>query len=176
MSKRAVEQANEAIRRATEAARRFDHEYVGTEHILLGLIEEGSGVAANVLMNLGIDPRKVRLEIEKIIQPGPGYSPVRIRKLPPTPRARKALEYAAEEARNLNHNYMGTEHLLLGVLREQEGVAAQVLMNLGVELDAVREEVRRELARTPADRQPDPSPDGPSAGDPSPRKWWQFWK
>src|SRR5437588_2345853 len=124
---------------ANQEAQRFNHEYIGTEHILLGLVKEGSGVAANVLKNLDIDLRKIRLEVEKIVQSGPDM--VTMGKLPQTPRAKKVIEYSIEEARNLNHNYVGTEHLLLGLLREQEGVAAQVLMNLGLELEDVREEV-----------------------------------
>ena len=108
-------------------------------HILLGLVKEGSGVAANVLKNLDVDLRKIRLEVEKIVQSGPDM--VTMGKLPQTPRAKKVIEYSMEEARNLNHNYVGTEHILLGLLREQEGVAAQVLMNLGLKLEEVREEV-----------------------------------
>jgi ATP-dependent Clp protease ATP-binding subunit ClpC len=124
---------------ANQEAQRFNHEYIGTEHILLGLVKEGSGVAANVLKNLDVDLRKIRLEVEKIVQHGPDI--VSMGKLPQTPRAKKVIEYSMEEARNLNHNYVGTEHILLGLLREQEGVAAQVLMNLGLKLEDVREEV-----------------------------------
>jgi ATP-dependent Clp protease ATP-binding subunit ClpC len=124
---------------ANQEAQRFNHEYIGTEHILLGLVKEGSGVAANVLKNLDVDLRKIRLEVEKLVQSGPEM--VTMGKLPQTPRAKKVIEYSMEEARNLNHNYVGTEHILLGLLREQEGVAAQVLMNLGLKLDDVREEV-----------------------------------
>jgi ATP-dependent Clp protease ATP-binding subunit ClpC len=124
---------------ANQEAQRFNHEYIGTEHVLLGLIKEGSGVAANVLKNLDIDLRKIRLEVEKIVQSGPDM--VTMGKLPQTPRAKKVIEYSMEEARNLNHNYVGTEHILLGLLREQEGVAAQVLMNLGLKLEDVRKEV-----------------------------------
>ena len=124
---------------ANQEAQRFNHEYIGTEHILLGLVKEGSGVAANVLKNLDVDLRKIRLEVEKLVQSGPEM--VTIGKLPRTPRAKKVIEYSMEEARNLNHNYVGTEHILLGLLREQEGVAAQVLMNLGMKLEDVREEV-----------------------------------
>jgi len=124
---------------ANQEAQRFNHEYIGTEHILLGLVKEGSGVAANVLKNLEVDLRKIRLEVEKLVQSGPEM--VTMGRLPQTPRAKKVIEYSMEEARNLNHNYVGTEHILLGLLREQEGVAAQVLMNLGLKLDEVREEV-----------------------------------
>jgi ATP-dependent Clp protease ATP-binding subunit ClpC len=124
---------------ANQEAQRFNHEYIGTEHILLGLVKEGSGVGANVLKNLDVDLRKVRLEVEKLVKSGPEM--VTMGKLPQTPRAKKVIEYAIEEARNLNHNYVGTEHLLLGLLREHDGVAAQVLMNLGLKLEEVREEV-----------------------------------
>src|SRR3990167_1703471 len=137
------ERFSDSIRRvmqlANQEAQRFNHEYVGTEHVLLGLVKEGSGVAANVLKNLDVDLRKIRLEVEKLVQSGPEM--VTMGKLPQTPRAKKVIEYSMEEARNLNHNYVGTEHILLGLLREQEGVAAQVLMNLGLKLEEVREEV-----------------------------------
>jgi ATP-dependent Clp protease ATP-binding subunit ClpC len=124
---------------ANQEAQRFNHEYIGTEHILLGLVKEGSGVGANVLKNLEVDLRKVRLEVERLVRAGPEM--VTMGKLPQTPRAKKVIEYAIEEARNLNHNYVGTEHLLLGLLREHDGVAAQVLMNLNLKLEEVREEV-----------------------------------
>jgi ATP-dependent Clp protease ATP-binding subunit ClpC len=139
MYERFTDRARKVMQLANQEAQRFNHEYIGTEHILLGLVKEGSGVAANVLKNLDIDLRKIRLEVEKIVQAGPDM--VTMGKLPQTPRAKKVIEYSIEEARNLNHNYVGTEHLLLGLLREQEGVAAQVLMNLGLKLEDVREEV-----------------------------------
>src|SRR5947209_1153421 len=139
MYERFTDRARKVMQLANQEAQRFNHEYIGTEHILLGLVKEGSGVAANVLKNLDIDLRKIRLEVEKIVQTGPDM--VTMGKLPHTPRAKKVIEYSIEEARNLNHNYVGTEHLLLGLLREQEGVAAQVLMNLGLKLEDVREEV-----------------------------------
>src|SRR5215813_6689657 len=141
MYERFTDRARKVMQLANQEAQRFNHEYIGTEHILLGLVKEGSGVAANVLKNLDIDLRKIRLEVEKIVQTGPGGGQVVQGKLPHTPRAKKVIEYAIDEARNLNHNYVGTEHLLLGLLREQEGVAAQVLMNLGLRLEDVREEV-----------------------------------
>ncbi|MBX7102493.1 MAG: ATP-dependent Clp protease ATP-binding subunit [Gemmataceae bacterium] len=141
MYERFTDRARKVMQLANQEAQRFNHEYIGTEHILLGLVKEGSGVAANVLKNLDIDLRKIRLEVEKIVQSGPGTEMVTMGKLPQTPRAKKVIEYSIEEARNLNHNYVGTEHLLLGLLREQEGVAAQVLMNLGLKLEDVREEV-----------------------------------
>jgi len=139
MYERFTDRARKVMQLANQEAQRFNHEYIGTEHILLGLVKEGSGVAANVLKNLDVDLRKIRLEVEKIVQSGPDM--VTMGKLPQTPRAKKVIEYGIEEARNLNHNYVGTEHLLLGLLREQEGVAAQVLMNLGLKLEEVREEV-----------------------------------
>src|SRR5580700_6012343 len=141
MYERFTDRARKVMQLANQEAQRFNHEYIGTEHVLLGLLKEGSGVAANVLKNLDIDLRKIRLEVEKIVQTGPGGEQVVMGKLPHTPRAKKVIEYSIEEARNLNHNYVGTEHLLLGLLREQEGVAAQVLMNLGLKLEDVREEV-----------------------------------
>jgi ATP-dependent Clp protease ATP-binding subunit ClpC len=139
MYERFTDRARKVMQLANQEAQRFNHEYIGTEHILLGLVKEGSGVAANVLKNLEVDLRKIRLEVEKLVQSGPEM--VTVGKLPQTPRAKKVIEYSMEEARNLNHNYVGTEHILLGLLREQEGVAAQVLMNLGLKLEDVREEV-----------------------------------
>src|SRR4051812_38843703 len=139
MYERFTDRARKVMQLANQEAQRFNHEYIGTEHVLLGLIKEGSGVAANVLKNLDVDLRKIRLEVEKLVQSGPDM--VTMGKLPQTPRAKKVIEYSMEEARNLNHNYVGTEHILLGLLREQEGVAAQVLMNLGLKLEDVREEV-----------------------------------
>ncbi|MCA9280931.1 MAG: ATP-dependent Clp protease ATP-binding subunit [Phycisphaerales bacterium] len=139
MFERFTDRARKVMALANQEAQRFNHEYIGTEHILLGLVKEGSGVGANVLKNLNVDLRKVRLEVEKLVHSGPDM--VTMGKLPQTPRAKKVIEYAIEEARNLNHNYVGTEHLLLGLLREHDGVAAQVLMNLGLKLEEVREEV-----------------------------------
>ncbi len=139
MFERFTDRARKVMALANQEAQRFNHEYIGTEHILLGLVKEGSGVGANVLKNLDVDLRKVRLEVEKLVKAGPEM--VTMGKLPQTPRAKKVIEYAIEEARNLNHNYVGTEHLLLGLLREHDGVAAQVLMNLELKLEEVREEV-----------------------------------
>jgi ATP-dependent Clp protease ATP-binding subunit ClpC len=139
MFERFTDRARKVMALANQEAQRLNHEYIGTEHILLGLVKEGSGVGANVLRNLDVDLRRVRLEVEKLVKAGPEM--VTMGKLPQTPRAKKVIEYAIEEARNLNHNYVGTEHLLLGLLREHDGVAAQVLMNLGLKLEEVREEV-----------------------------------
>jgi ATP-dependent Clp protease ATP-binding subunit ClpC len=139
MFDRFTDRARKVMQLARSEAMRFNHEYIGTEHVLLGLIQEGSGVAANVLKNLGLDLAKIRHEIEKTVQAGPNM--VTIGQLPFTPRAKKVLEFAVEEATALGHNYIGTEHLLLGLLRESGGKAAQVLLNLGVRLQEVREEV-----------------------------------
>ncbi|RMG00646.1 MAG: ATP-dependent Clp protease ATP-binding subunit, partial [Planctomycetota bacterium] len=162
MFERFTDRARKVMQLANQEAQRFNHEYVGTEHILLGLIKEGSGVAANVLRNLDVDLRKIRLEVEKLVQSGPDM--VTMGRLPLTPRARKVLEYATEEARTLSHNYVGTEHLLLGLLREQEGVAAQVLMNLGLKLEEVREEVLNLLGHG-SDSGDDPERSGRTGSD-----------
>jgi len=164
MFERFTDRARKVMALANQEAQRFNHEYIGTEHILLGLVKEGSGVGANVLKNLDVDLRKVRLEVEKLVKSGPDM--VTMGKLPQTPRAKKVIEYAIEEARNLNHNYVGTEHLLLGLLREHDGVAAQVLMNLGLKLEEVREEVLNLLG---ASNENDESGSvGPSASAPEP--------
>jgi ATP-dependent Clp protease ATP-binding subunit ClpC len=139
MFERFTDRARKVMALANQEAQRFNHEFIGTEHILLGLVKEGSGVGATVLKNLDVDIKKLRLEVEKTVKSGPDM--VTMGKLPQTPRAKKVIEYAIEEARSLNHNYVGTEHILLGLLRETEGVAAQVLMNLGLKLEDVRQEV-----------------------------------
>jgi len=139
MFNRFTERARKVIILAKEEARRFNHDYIGTEHILLGLIREGEGVAAAVLQKIGVSLENIRLEVEKLVQPGPTTQI--IGDIPFTPRAKKALELAAEEARSLGHNYIGTEHLLLGLIREGEGIASQVLLNLGMDLNSVRNEV-----------------------------------
>ena len=143
MFNRFTERARKVIILAKEEAKRFNHDYIGTEHILLGLIREGEGVAATVLEKMGVSLENIRLEVEKLVQPGPATQI--IGDLPFTPRAKKALELAAEEARSLGHNYIGTEHLLLGLIREEEGVASQVLMNLGLDLATVRNKVMEVL-------------------------------
>jgi ATP-dependent Clp protease ATP-binding subunit ClpC len=163
MFERFTDRARKVMALANQEAQRFNHEYIGTEHILLGLVKEGSGVGANVLKNLDVDLRKVRLEVEKLVKAGPEM--VTMGRLPQTPRAKKVIEYAIEEARNLNHNYVGTEHLLLGLLREHDGVAAQVLMNLGLKLEEVREEVLNLLgAGTESEETSTMSGSGPAAG------------
>ncbi len=139
MFERFTDRARKVMALANQEAQRFNHEHIGTEHILLGLVKEGSGVGATVLKNLDVDIKKLRLEVEKHVKSGPDL--VTMGKLPQTPRAKKVIEYAIEEARALNHNYVGTEHILLGLLRETEGVAAQVLMGIGLKLEEVRQEV-----------------------------------
>ena len=139
MFNRFTERARKVIILAKEEARRFNHDYIGTEHILLGLIREGEGVAAAVLQKTGLSLDTIRFEVEKLVQPGPTTQI--LGDIPFTPRAKKVLELAAEEARSLGHNYIGTEHILLGLIREGEGVASQVLLNLGLDLNKVRSEV-----------------------------------
>ena len=139
MFERFTERARKVMSLARQEAQRLNHEYIGTEHILLGLVQEGSGVAANVLKNMDVELKKIRIEVEKMVQAG--SNTIQMGQLPFTPRAKKVLELALEEANNLGHNYIGTEHLLLGLLRENESVAAQGLINLGLKLEDVREEV-----------------------------------
>ncbi|HEC69434.1 MAG TPA: ATP-dependent Clp protease ATP-binding subunit [Candidatus Omnitrophica bacterium] len=136
MFNRFTERARKVLLSAKEHARRFNHDYIGTEHILLGLVSEQEGVASVVLQNLGADLERVKEEVEKFLHPG-GQTQV-LGELPFTPRAKKVLELAAEEARSMGHNYIGTEHLLLGLLREQEGIASQVLVSLGLDINKVR--------------------------------------
>ena len=145
MFERFTEKAIKVIMLAQEEARRLGHNFVGTEQILLGLIGEGTGVAAKVLKSMGVNLKDARIEVEKIIGRGSGFVAVEI---PFTPRAKRVLELSLEEARQLGHNYIGTEHLLLGLIREGEGVAARVLENLGVNLSKVRTQVIRQLGET----------------------------
>ena len=165
MFERFTDRARKVMALANQEAQRLNHEYIGTEHILLGLVKEGSGVGANVLRNLDVDLRRVRLEVEKLVKAGPEM--VTMGKLPQTPRAKKVIEYAIEEARNLNHNYVGTEHLLLGLLREHDGVAAQVLINLGLKLEDVREEVLNLLGAGGEQSEAGSSSAGGGGGDPA---------
>jgi len=155
MFDRFTDRAKKVMNLARQEAQRFNHEYLGTEHILLGLVQEGSGVAANVLKQMQIDLDKIRVEVEKIVKTGP--SMVTMGQLPFTPKAKKVLELSLEEASNLGHNYIGTEHILLGLIKENEGIAAQVLMNLGVKLEDVREEVLDFLGADAADEEDDES-------------------
>ena len=135
---RFTDRARRVVVLAQEEARMLDHNYIGTEHILLGLIGEGEGVAAKALESLGISLEAVRQEVEEIIGRGQQAPPGHIAF---TPRAKKVLELALREAQQLGHNYVGTEHILLGLIREGEGVAAQVLVKLGADLERVRQQV-----------------------------------
>ncbi|MEO6711168.1 MAG: Clp protease N-terminal domain-containing protein, partial [Planctomycetota bacterium] len=164
MFDRFTDRAKKVMNLARQEAQRFNHEYLGTEHILLGLVQEGSGVAANVLKNMAIDLNKIRAEVEKIVKTGPTM--VTMGQLPFTPRAKKVLELSMEEASNLGHNYIGTEHLLLGLIKENEGIAAQVLLNLGVKLEDVREEVLEFLGADSGEEEEEESASGetPSGG------------
>src|SRR5213083_3706617 len=141
---RFTDRARRVVVLAQEEARMLDNNYIGTEHILLGLIHEGEGVAAEALTSMGIGLDAVRGQVEQIIGKG-GAVPTG--HIPFTPRAKKVLELALREALQLNHNYIGTEHLLLGLVREGEGVAAQVLQTLGVELNKVRSAVEFIIGR-----------------------------
>ncbi|MGD2279515.1 MAG: ATP-dependent Clp protease ATP-binding subunit [Candidatus Omnitrophota bacterium] len=136
---RFTERARKVILLAKEEAKRFNHDYIGTEHLLMGLVKEGEGVAAAVLASLGLDFESIRQETERLVQSGTG-APIG-GDIPFTPRAKKVIELAMDEARNLGHNYIGTEHILLGLIREGEGVASQVLINMGLDLKTVRDEV-----------------------------------
>ena len=130
---------------ANREAKNFNHEYIGTEHLLLGLLEEGSGVGCWVLKSFDLELDEVREAIKRLVKPGP--RPTTADHLPLTPRAKKVIEYAIEEMETLQHGHVGTEHLLLGLLREQDGVAAQVLMNLNLRLENLRARVLEILAK-----------------------------
>jgi len=158
MFDRFTERARKVIILAKEEAKRFNHDYIGTEHILLGLIKEGESVAAAVLQNLGLSLDTIRLEVEKLVQFGP--STIVSGDIPFTPKAKKVIELAMDEARRLGHNYIGTEHLLLGLIKEGEGVASHVLMNVGLDLNKVRAEVIKLLGSST------PSGSGGSGGSP----------
>jgi 2-methylisocitrate lyase-like PEP mutase family enzyme len=147
MFERFTDRARKVMALANLEAQRYNHEYIGTEHLLLGLIKEGSGVGAMVLKNLNVDLKRLRLEVEKLVKAGPER--VTMGKLPQTPRAKNVIKYAVEEARYLNHNYVGTEHILLGLARVTEGVAAQVLLNIGLNLERIRSEVMNLLGADP---------------------------
>merc|ERR1712032_270885 len=142
MFERFTEKAIKVIMLGQEESRRLGHNFVGTEQILLGLIGEGTGIGPKVLRSMGINLKDARVEVEKLVGRGTGFVAVEI---PFTPRAKRVLELSLEEARQLGHNYIGTEHLLLGILREGEGVATRVLRNLGVDLAKVRSQIIRSL-------------------------------
>jgi len=137
-----TERARKVLSLAQEEAQRFQHDYIGTEHLLLGLVREGEGVAAKVLSNLGVELKEVRNAVEAMIGRG---DPIVLGELGLTPRAKKVIELAADEAHRLNHHYIGTEHLLLGLMREGESIAAEALQSLGVNLEKVRTETIRVL-------------------------------
>ena len=162
-----TERARKVLTLAQDEAQRFNHNYIGTEHLLLGLVREGEGVAARVLENMGVELSKVRTAVEFII--GRGDRPV-VGEVGLTPRAKRVIELAIDEARRLDHNYIGTEHLLLGLVREGEGIAAGVLESLGVNLDKVRHQVIHVLSQStsvsPAQETKRPSQDA----DPRPAR------
>ena len=160
MFERFTEKAIKVIMLAQEEARRLGHNFVGTEQVLLGLIGEGTGIAAKTLKSMGVNLKDARIEVEKIIGRGSGFVAVEI---PFTPRAKRVLELSWDEARQLGHNYIGTEHLLLGLIREGEGVAARVLENLGVDLNKVRSNVVKMLG----DSKPQTSSSGVGSGSSS---------
>jgi hypothetical protein len=139
-----TDRARRVLTYAQDEAQRFDHNYIGTEHLLLGLIREGNGMAAQVLENMGVELAKVRTAVDFII--GRGDQAV-VGEVGLTPRAKRVIELAIDEAHGFGHNYIGTEHLLLGLVREGEGIAAGVLESLGVNLDRVRHEVIRALGK-----------------------------
>ena len=139
MFERFTDRARRVVVLAQDEARMLNHNYIGTEHILLGLIHEGDGVAAKALESLGISLQAVRAQVEEIIGRGPEPPPAG--HIPFTPRAKKVLELSLREALQLGHTYIGTEHILLGLIREGDGVAAQVLVGLGVDLNRARQQV-----------------------------------
>jgi ATP-dependent Clp protease ATP-binding subunit ClpC len=137
-----TERARKVLSLAQEEAPRFQHNYIGTEHLLLGLVREGEGIAAKVLSNLGVELKEVRSAVEFMIGRG---DRVVLGEIPLTPGAKKVIELAVDEARRLNHHYVGTEHLLLGLVREGEGIAVRALESLGVNLERVRTQTIRVL-------------------------------
>src|SRR4051794_2358805 len=156
--------AQHVLALARKEADRFNHNYVGTEHLLLGLIKLGQGVAVNVLQKMGLDLETVRMEVEK--QVGSGPETKMVGNIPYTPRVKKVLALAGKEAKSLNHSYVGTEHILLGLLREGEGVAARVLKNLEVDIERTRNEILKELDPnfTPSEAESDTPQQEPQQG------------
>jgi ATP-dependent Clp protease ATP-binding subunit ClpA len=166
MFDRFTDRSRKVMSFARRESERFNHDYIGTEHILLGLIKEGSGVAAHALNNLNVKLEKVRQEVEKLVKAAPDV--VTMGQLPFTPRAKRVLELAIDEARAMDHNYVGTEHLLLGLIREREGLAAAVLTTLGLKEEDVRQKVMEFLGAHPdrlkrmgLDGTPRPAPESP---------------
>jgi queuosine biosynthesis protein QueD len=154
--------AQRGFKYAREEAERMGHQYIGTEHLLLGLVREGTGVAVAVLQRLGVDPKRVRPEVEKIVKGGSDVVPAD-QQFALAPRAKKAFEYALEEAKRLGQNYVGTEHILLGLLRDGECAAARVLGILGVGADSAREAIEALLGKQ---ERPGPPPASPPVGEP----------
>ena len=148
---RFTDRARKVMQLANQEAQRLNHEHIGTEHVLLGLVKEGYGVAANVLKSLGADVRTMRRAVEKMFPKRPDA--VTPGKLTLTPRARTVIKYSMEEARNLNHNYVGTEHILLGLVREREGAAVQILLGFGLGPERIRAAVVAILGLSPKDRE-----------------------
>src|SRR5690348_11138779 len=159
--------AQQVLALARKEADRFNHNFVGTEHLLLGLIKLGQGVAVNVLQKMGLDLETVRMEVEKQVGTGPDQKVVG--NIPYTPRVKKVLALAAKEARALNHTYVGTEHILLGLLREGDGVAARVLKNLDVDIEQTRQEILKELDPNFSSQEEQPS-EQPAEKAPAERK------
>src|SRR3981081_1031743 len=154
--------AQQVLALARKEADRFNHNYVGTEHLLLGLIKLGQGVAVNVLQKMGLDLETVRMEVEK--QVGSGPETKMVGNIPYTPRVKKVLALAGKEAKALNHSYVGTEHILLGLLREGEGVAARVLKSLEVDIERTRNEILKELDPNFTPPEADQEPQQETAG------------
>lgn len=147
MFERFTEHARDVMALASQEAQRFGHEYIGTEHLLWALAKEARGVAAAVLEHFGVDLKPLRKEVEALLAGRPHAATTE--RLPPKPEARNVVVYAIEEARSMHHNYVGTEHLLLGLMRRGETVGAQVLANLGLQFDAVRAEVEKRTSPGP---------------------------
>ncbi len=160
--------AQQVLALARKEADRFNHNFVGTEHLLLGLIKLGQGVAVNVLQKMGLDLETVRMEVEKQVGTGPDQK--MIGNIPYTPRVKKVLALAAKEAKNLNHTYVGTEHILLGLLREGDGVAARVLKNLDVDIEQTRQEILKELDPNFTNQEEGGEPAAAGGGDAKPEK------
>ncbi len=140
MYERFTDRARKVMQFANQEAQRLNQDFIAPEHILLGIVKEGTGVASTVLKNIGIDLRKIKMEVEKIVQAGPHI--LTMGKLPMTDRAKNVIEHAIQEARTLENNYVGSEHVLLGLLRDPESIAGMVLANLGVNIEAIREGVK----------------------------------
>jgi ATP-dependent Clp protease ATP-binding subunit ClpC len=168
MFERYTDRARRVVVMAQEEARELGHNYVGTEHILLGLIHEGTGVAAQALTALGVSLDESRAQVEAIIGRG-DLASVQNGPIPFTPRTKKVLELAAREAQELGHSYIGTEHILLGLMREGDGVGAQILTSAGIEFSAVRHQIRELLRGSQESLLP---PGQPPAASPRPSRGW----